>query len=491
MGTPSAEFCDELFDQLKLNGAVLLGKGQASNPDIAKADVAQSVLAVAWRCHRARILEKRPEVLHRILSSYAPIHDGFTKLTYMSAIYNVAIDSAFYEEGPDHDRSYAVDLIFKSKGHTFTLECDFYHTGKTRAKIEASKEVVSLLSSYHENESALSKTERELISFYVGQQIANTENVEPRNLQRCILSGHLGLSHLATRDLNLFKKWATATSRILGNLTTDDQAHLTNFYTRCLGEIQKGSHPITQTQLHSLIGWSDSLDPEQGITVMEDSTYGQLKELATSFSAASLENQNDIFSVTATLTEKYSIPLNIEDGFQGDKILLSLNEATAISVLLDTAARKSMTSATTVSLGSAPGGALVLISAQQDDFQVNIGPVAELLAEITPTLTCFLNEHDILIKVATEGEIDLADTSPIEQAGFAALRASAEGSNLLHQLRSHIPPLYEQIAIFESARMASLDADRTNRYRRLVEASEALDAARAHTRALKQLAARL
>jgi len=491
MGTPTAEFCDEFFDQLKLNGAVLFSKGQASNPDIAKADVAQAVLAVAWRCHRARILTKRPEVLHKLLSSYAPIHDGFTKLTYMSAIYNIAIDLDFYEEGPDHDRSYAVDLTFKSKGRTFTFECDFCHAGKARTKIEASKEVVLLLSSYHENELTLSQAERELAAFYVGSQIANVEQVEQRNLKRCILLGHLGLSYLAVGNFDLFKEWATVTSRIVGNLTAAEKRDLESFYTKCLREIQKNSRPITKAQLNCMIDWSESLDPEQGATITEDSAYGQLKELAISFGAVNLENQNDIFTVAATLAEKYSIPLDIEDGFQGDEIFLSPNEATAVSVLLDTAARKSMTSATTVSLGSTTGGALVLISAQQDDFEVNIGPIAELLAEITPTLTCFLDEHDILIKVAIEEEFDLTDASPIEQAGFAALRASAEGEDLLHQLRSHIPPLYEQISIFESARTASLDADRSNRYRRLAEASEALDAARAHTKSLKRLAARM
>ncbi|MFD9946746.1 putative dsRNA-binding protein [Nonomuraea sp. NPDC059023] len=491
MGTPGADFCVELFDRLKLNGTVLLGKGQARNPDIAKADVAQAVLAVAWRYLGTSVLEKRPKEVHELLSSYAPIHDGFTMLANMSAVYNIAIDSAFYEEGPDHDRSYAVDLIFTSKSHTFTLECDFYHAGKTRSRIQSAKEVLSLLSSYHQDESELSQIERGLVSFYIKEQIANVERVEQRNLQRCILQGHLGLSYLASGDLDLFKKWAAATSCILGELTTEEQQHLAAFYTKSLAQIQRGSHPITKTQLLSLISWSESLDPEQGHAAPGDFTYTQLKELATSFNSVSVEGEHDLFTVTAALSENHSMPLNIEDGFQGDEVLLRPSEATAISLLVDTAARKSATPATTISLGSAPGGALVLISAQKEGFQGDIGPLAELLAEITPTLTCFLDTNDIVIKVVVQEEWRISEASVIEQAGFAALNASAEGGNLLRELRSHIPPLYDQIAIFESALQASLAADRTNRYRRLLEASEALDAARIHINALKQIASKL
>ncbi|MEV0230920.1 hypothetical protein [Nonomuraea sp. NPDC050786] len=488
MGTPDAYFCDQLFDDLALDGAVLLGKGQAENPDIAKADAAQAVLAVAWRHRRTKLLDRRPKELHDLLDSFAPIHDGFTKLVSMSAPFDIEIESIPYKSGSDHDRYHAVDLVFTSHGQSFTLECDYYRTSKTGAKTRSASAAIALLHNYHEYPGDLSNSEKDFVSHYVGRQIKNISEVDDRHLQRCILQGHLGLAMLASGDMSTFRQWAKVTSTIVGTISQSERTNLQRFYERCSSQTRRGSIPITISQIASFASWLESLDPEA------EASESATLTLLTEFCYYPIpDNPEDLFTVVATGAENNSISLNIEDGFEADTVRISPIQAAAVAMLINMTSRW-VTSSTTIDLGNSEEGMLVLIHGLKKGFETSAGPLAELLAELSPSVTCYLGQGDLLIKIAfeeAEEANEASDTSPIEQAARAALRSASEAQQVMTALHRDVPPLIEQLQLFKTAQAASKTTNRTNCYRRLAEASEALDAMSPHVNALKRLVSRL
>ncbi|MEU9887674.1 hypothetical protein [Sphaerisporangium sp. NPDC051011] len=481
MGTPDRYFCEKLFGKLAIGGAVLLSRGQVTNPDISKADVAQAVLAVAWRYRHVGLIERRPKELHDQLGSFAPIHDGYTKLVSMSAPYNIEIDAVIYESGLEHDRYHAVDLLFDSRGHKFTLECDYYPASKTGAKTRSAAAVASLLHAYHKYPGELSDDEKKLIAYYVGRQIANSSEVAERNLQRCILQGHLGLTMLVADQVKAFQQWAKATSHLIGTITEADQRSLQRFYERCILRSRDGSLSVTASHVASFVAWLETLDPE-----VEVRDPAPLLSFVQFSDHSVLDKPLDLFAVVATSADKNLMSLNIEDGFDADTILLGPSQAAAITMLVDTTAKWSRP-ATAIDLGNAEDGALVLVHGLQEGFETSAGPLAEFLAELAPSVTCYLDRGDLLIKIAVQETRMSTDTSPIEQAALAALRSVSEAHPVMVDLHRHVPPLVQQVRRFEEAQAASKTTNRTDRYRSMAEASEALDAMSPHLGALKRI----
>lgn len=480
MGTPDNYFCQELFDRLAVGGGVLLSKGQADNPDIAKADVAQAVLAAAWRHRRTHLMDTRPAELHEWLGRFAPVHDGYTKLVNMGAPYGVEVDSIAYESGPDHERRYAVDLIFKSHGAEFTLECDYRRASKSQAKARSAGAVVDLLRTYQDYPADLDGDEKRFISYYVGSQIANAAAVEDRNLQRCVLQGHLGLSALISGEMRAFRRWAGVTSDIVAAAQQADLKNLQSLYARCISQFQRRSLPMTANRIAAFVVWLEALDRE-----LEVEEFAPLSYLAEFSRCVIPDEAVDLSTVVATSAgSRYP---NTEEKFDPGAIFLAPIQATIVAMLLTATARWS-TSATAIDLGGTEDGALVLVHGLTDGFEECMGPLAELLAELSPSVTCYLNPGDLLIRMTSEEPSDEAEVTSIERAARAALDSASEARHVLTILRRHVSPIVEQIRVFETARTASETDDRTDRYRYLSDASEALDAMSPHVNALKRLA---
>ncbi|GAA3120053.1 hypothetical protein GCM10010466_08600 [Planomonospora alba] len=488
--TLSSESCAELFELLELKGSVLLGKGQASNPDVARADVSQALLAVAWRFRRNTLLERRPKQLHEFLTTHTPVLDPYSKLQAMSAMYGIELESSFYEEGLEHDRSYAVDIEFRSGDDQFVLECDFFPGSKANAKKKAVDGVLSLLSSYSDDLSQLNTLETDLLAFYLWQQITNVDKVPRRHLMRCVLQRHLGMDYLVAGDSERFTQWAEATEQLVGSIPPETVGKLTDFYSQCLAEVYRGSTPGLREELLRLADWIQSLHPEMAGSIQESPGLTRLALLSTVLSSTTQPSSTDLPGLLSRIADEHSASLTVDPSLHDEDVFLQPQQIGALGILLNRAASASAAHghAGSIEATSMDDDVVVLLSSPETDIEGTLGPVAELMAEIAPSITCYLNRHDIIVKVSKEAHIP---DSGMAHAGLTAMKLARSGGRILPELHHLVADIHESVVAFESARSAAVNADRTTRYLQLAEASEHLDAAEKQAAAIRRLAASL
>lgn len=466
-GTPEAAYCERLFDDLAIGGAVLLSYGQSANPDVAKADVAQAVLAVVWRYRGASLLRRRPSELHERLKAFAPVHDGFSELVRRSSPYGIEVDAVTYATGPDHNRRHQADLEFSAESGQALLVGESVLMSKTGAKIRTAITANDLIMTYHER-SKLSTDESDFISFYVWSQIAGAQKVEPRSLRRCVLQGHLGLSMLTADNLGAFRLWAEATAEIVGDITGTALDDLRRFYERCLSDVRRGSFPVTTDRVAALTRWLSSLDPE---TPCGSSSI--LPIFAPFANVSPSEDPSHALHVIAGAAGRR--PLQVPEGFDEQEILLDTAQCAAVTMLIHATDLWSG-ARTAIEMEAGDGETLVLVRDLELGFEQTVGPLAELLAELSPSVACYLDQRELLVRVAADEASNVAATTPIEEAAREAIACTAPWRLVATPLLDYVPPIVQHFQAFRSAQARSLTADRTNRYRYLAQARDALDA---------------
>ncbi len=234
-----------LFDAMPIAGGVLRSRGLAQDVSLAaalKADVAQSIVAAAWRANGDLLAEQQPAVLAGWIRGFTPPADPITQLeTYCERV-KVAFTVDFDERGPDHGHEYRATIRFETDGRP-SWRGDWY-TAKAAAKQSAAGGVVDYL--LGDTKRAPGEGSQNGAAIVQGMLLAELRAINPVEVkpQRELANGTLGVDLLAAGDYVSYTAWSSTRSTLIPPAGSAVADRLAQFYEAVLIPLRRDA--ITQ-----------------------------------------------------------------------------------------------------------------------------------------------------------------------------------------------------------------------------------------------------
>ncbi|MFC7264795.1 putative dsRNA-binding protein [Streptomyces lutosisoli] len=261
IGSVANAECGRLGEELRLVPGMLIGAGERRNRRSDPGEgAAQAVLAVAWRQQGARLLTRRPRVLHAWLATLDQGHDPVTQVQNLCSRFGIRLhEPEFYVRGEDHAEERYCELVLTCGAETVRWAGTPVVGGKTVAKQRAAEEILALL---HAHASATTRTwsvqETTVLRGVLRQQLYQAPYLSPKERLNCARGGDLGLDLLASADGEGFRAWAHRTQALVGDLPQDTLDDLTRFYTQGLTQLRYGDDSSLRTALRRVaVGAAD------------------------------------------------------------------------------------------------------------------------------------------------------------------------------------------------------------------------------------------
>gem|GEM_PF-4566866 len=235
MLTPEERIWQELFTKLRLEAALMLSRGQRSDPMPTCADAMQAVLAVAWRAHGSRLLSSRPSILDEWIRANGSIQDASTRLQRVCAIFGIELEYDWHRRGKDHLTEFAATAMLREEDTQLTVDGDWIRGGKTLAKKRCAERVLNVFERItNSDEWNLSGEQRRIAAFLLNSQLKNAIQADKRDLEWCSLQGHLGMSYVLAGDHEAYDAWSQRVRELIGDGPTESDPRLIDFYLRAL-----------------------------------------------------------------------------------------------------------------------------------------------------------------------------------------------------------------------------------------------------------------
>ncbi|MGP4052613.1 putative dsRNA-binding protein [Streptomyces sp. 2A115] len=415
IGSVANAECGRLGEALRLSPGMLIGTGERRNPRSNPGqDAAQAVLAVAWRQRGARLLTRRPHVLHTWLTTLDQGHDPVTQLQNLCSRFGIRLhEPEFYVRGEDHAEERYCELVLTCGAETVRWTGTPVVGSKTTAKQHAAQEVLALL---HAHASGTTRTwsvqETTVLRGVLRQQLHQAPHLLPKERLNCARGGDLGLDLLASADAEGFRAWAHRTQTLVGALPGDTLERLTRFYTQCLTQLRYGDDSLLRTALRRVaVGAADASTQLAATAALRAATAEQPADL-----------RGALGSWWARTAETADVRLSDGTGQRGG-LALSAAEAGALrEVLVWTAqAAGAVDHPMSVELTIDEDRLYVLLGIAEVNVPKTCARLLPLLDEVAPSMRCTAAEDSLLLHWRQpEGLRDLDETS-LATTGLTAL----------------------------------------------------------------------
>ncbi|MER7433967.1 putative dsRNA-binding protein [Pseudonocardia alni] len=218
-----------LFDAMPVSAGLLRSSGLRTLSTDVRADVAQAIVAAAWRANGDRLAERQPAVFATWLSAFRPPDDPTTELQEYCARARIAFDITYERRGVDHQAEFRATFTLQVEG-TPSWRGD-WSTGKTPAKHSAA---ATVLAAVVETPTVERQGEQVGGADAVIRRafVAELRGLDPTNVlaRRDLATGTAAVDRLAVGDYPGFTRWAAARSKVLREPDVEPTGVLVPFY---------------------------------------------------------------------------------------------------------------------------------------------------------------------------------------------------------------------------------------------------------------------
>ncbi|MER6374915.1 putative dsRNA-binding protein [Streptomyces mirabilis] len=407
--------CGRLGEELRLTPAMLIGTGERRNRRSDPGEgAAQAVLAVAWRQLGARLLTRRPYVLHTWLTTLDQGLDPATQLQNVCSRFGIRLhEPEFYVRGEEHAEERYCELVLTCGEENIRWAGTPVMGGKTTAKQRAAQEILALLHAHASGSTGTwSAEETRLLRGVLRQQLYQAPHLPPKERLNCARDGVLGLDLLASTDPEGFRAWAHRTQTLVGDLPQDTLDDLTRFYTQCLTQVRYNDDSSLRTALRSVAAGAADVSTRLAA--------------AAALRAATAEHPADLRGLLAAWWAQTAetVLVRLSDG-TGQRGVLALTavEAGALREVLGWAAEaaRAVNRPMSVELTIDTDRLYVLVGIDGVNVPKTCARLLLLLDEIVPSMRCTVTEDSLLFHWRQlDGSSDLDETA-LAVAGLTAL----------------------------------------------------------------------
>lgn len=407
--------CGRLGEALRLIPGMLIGTGERRNPRSNQAeDAAQAVLAVAWRQGGARLLTRRPTVLHTWLSTLDQGLDPATQLQNLCSRFSIRLhEPEFYVRGEDHAAERYCELVLTCGAETLRWTGAPVVGSKTTAKQRAAQEILALLHAHASDTTRMwSAQETTVLRGVLRQQLRQAPRLSPKERLNCAHSGDLGLDLLASADAEGFRAWAHRTQTLVGALPQGALDRLTDFYTQCLAQLRYGDDSSLRTALRRVaVGAADASTQLATTAALLAATAEQPSDL-----------QEVLGSWWAQTAEAADVRLSDGTGQRGGLALTAVEAGALREVLVWTAqAASAVDRPMSVEVTIDEDRLYVLLGIDEVNVPKTCARLLPLLDEVAPSMRCTAAEDSLLLHWRQlDGPRGLDETS-LATTGLTAL----------------------------------------------------------------------
>ncbi|MFJ1706792.1 putative dsRNA-binding protein [Kitasatospora sp. NPDC088346] len=397
------EWTHQLGQALNLDAGLLLGRGETGRERSRLLDGAtQSVLAVAWRAHENRLLQRRPDALDRWLEGLGHELDSFTQLQQICSAYGMGLDHEFEVTGPDHQSVYHCRLTMTSHRRTLTWQAKDGGRGHSAAKIQASREVLDIITADLVSENhAWNAQERALACGMLLSQIEGAAALSQRAMERAIARGDLGMAALVTGDTRAFAAWAEAASELVGGIP-EKLAHAMSPLYRAAVRYQRIGHTSPLARARRALG--------EGSEAVARRLAAQATSRALDHPLAA-DLRGAVVDWWRSSTAKVALRIS-DEWVTRDRHLLP-QQTGALTEVLEWCAQAAAAAgrAVNIELAAPDENAHVLIELPGVDVPATCNALTSLLNSTVPFFSCTPDEDRVLLEL----------TQPPEPASLPAL----------------------------------------------------------------------
>lgn len=417
IGSVSNAECGRLGEELRLSPGMLIGTGERHNRRADPGEgAAQAVLAVAWRQHGARLLTRRPHVLHTWLTTLEQGFDPTTQLQNLCSRFGIRLhEPEFYVRGEDHAEERYCELVLTCGTQTIRWAGTPIMGSKTTAKQRAAQEILALLHAHASGTARpWSAQETTVLRGILGQQLHQAPHLPPKERLKCARSGDLGLDLLASADAEGYSAWAHRTQTLVGALPPDALDRLTRFYTQCLAQLRFGDDSLLRTALRRVAVGAADVSTQLAATA--------------ALRSASAEQSADLRSVLAAwwaqTADTAHVRLSDGTGRRGG-LALSAVEAGALREVLVWAveAASAVDRPMSVEVTIDEDRPYVLLGIEGVDVPETCARLLPLLDEVAPSMRCTAAEDSLLLHWRQPDGLHDLDEAALAVTGLTALAA--------------------------------------------------------------------
>ncbi|MBJ7000141.1 hypothetical protein JG491_08640 [Streptomyces sp. CRPSP2-6A1] len=417
IGSVSNAECGRLGEELRLSQGMLIGAGERRNRHASPGEgAAQAVLAVVWRQRGARLLTRRPRVLHTWLTTLEQGFDPTTQLQNLCSRFGIRLhEPEFYVRGEDHAEERYCELVLNCGTQTIRWAGTPVMGSKTTAKQRAAQEILALL---HAHASGTTRTwstqERTVLRGILGQQIHQAPRLAPKERLNCARGGDLGLDLLASADAEGYRAWAHRTQALVGDLLPDALDRLTRFYAQRLAQLRFGDDSLLRTALRRVAVGAADVSTRLAATA--------------ALRAATAEQSTDLRSVLATwwaqTADTAHVRLSDGTGRRGGLALSAVEAGALREVLVWTVeAASAVGCPMSVEVTIDDDRPYVLLSIDGVDVPETCARLLPLLDEVAPSMRCTAAEDSLLLHWRQPDALRDLDETALAMTGLTALAA--------------------------------------------------------------------
>ena len=221
----------QLFDAMPVEAGVLRSRG-TNGPSMlsseVKANVAQAIVAAAWRVNGDQLAERQGAELASWITGFTPPADPSTQLQEYCSRAKIEYTFGYERRGPDHLAEYRATIAFDLPGRpTHRGE---WTLGKTPAKHSAAERALDELSGDAEVDSRRGSGGND--DLVRSMLLAELRSIDPGavNPEREIANGTLRVDRLVAGDYDAYARWAKARAGFVATTESAVTERLTQFY---------------------------------------------------------------------------------------------------------------------------------------------------------------------------------------------------------------------------------------------------------------------
>ncbi|WP_146755259.1 putative dsRNA-binding protein [Arthrobacter sp. AQ5-05] len=310
------EAMGQLADALSLQEGILLGRGATMSTKI-KSDVAQAIIATAWREQPDKLTKQQPPAVRSWMMSLSNDLGPSTQLDRYCAPLNLQCHITYEQRGEDHSSEYRATYVFNVA--TSPSWTGPWQTSQRKARTSAAAQIVELLIAQGSGVPAdLDAAEQSILGVFLTAEI-NAAEILNSNPARELATRRLGIDSLASGSISAFASWAQGRERFVrpeGAVSSQLRCYYADVLVRlrrnALAEwIRRGPQIVTVP--HNEIGTGNPATFDMG--------EAQRLSLLSDILARVDSEQNSIASVISTWPDT-SEAANITDIVKGLDVLM-------------------------------------------------------------------------------------------------------------------------------------------------------------------------